>query len=164
MPNAPDSGPRDQQLRAAAAPYQDSLDQVRAGCGSQPHRQIDEAAQRPAVGAEDVTAGQSAEREHVASMPGRRALPTIGRHGSPGQFCVCNVYDGCMSRTNIDIDDELVAQVMRRYGVSTKKQAVDLALRRLVGVPLSREFLLSLEGIGWDADLDDIRRERPSDL
>jgi Arc/MetJ family transcription regulator len=69
-----------------------------------------------------------------------------------------------MSRTNIDIDDELVAQVMRRYGVATKKQAVDLALRRLVGVPLSREFLLSLEGIGWGADLDDIRRERPSEF
>lgn len=69
-----------------------------------------------------------------------------------------------MSRTNIDIDDELVAQVMRRYGISTKKQAVDLALRRLVGVPLSREFLLSLEGIGWDGDLDDIRRERPGEF
>lgn len=69
-----------------------------------------------------------------------------------------------MSRTNIDIDDELVAEVMRRFGVATKKQAVDLALRRLVGVPLSREFLLSLEGIGWEADLADIRRERPSDF
>jgi Arc/MetJ family transcription regulator len=34
----------------------------------------------------------------------------------------------------------------------------------LVGVPLSREFLLSLEGIGWEADLADIRRERPSDF
>lgn len=69
-----------------------------------------------------------------------------------------------MSRTNIDLDDALVAEVMRRYGVATKKQAVDLALRRLVGVPLRREFLLNLEGIGWDADLDDIRRERPDEF
>jgi Arc/MetJ family transcription regulator len=69
-----------------------------------------------------------------------------------------------MARTNIDLDDDLVAEVMRRYGVTTKKEAVDLALRRLVGVPLSREFLLGLEGIGWDADLDDIRRERPSEF
>jgi len=69
-----------------------------------------------------------------------------------------------MTRTNIDIDDELVAEVMRRFGVSTKKQAVDLALRRLVGVPLSLDFLLSLEGIGWEADLADIRRERPSEI
>jgi Arc/MetJ family transcription regulator len=69
-----------------------------------------------------------------------------------------------MARTNIDIDDELLAEVMRRYGIATKKQAVDLALRRLVGVPLSREFLLSLEGVGWGGNLDDIRRDRPSEL
>ena len=62
-----------------------------------------------------------------------------------------------MARTNIDLDDELVAEVMRRYGVTTKKEAVNLALRRLVGVPLNREFLIGLEGIGWDGDLDDIR-------
>ncbi|MDQ1321256.1 MAG: hypothetical protein QG655_2499, partial [Actinomycetota bacterium] len=38
----------------------------------------------------------------------------------------------CMSRTNIELDDALVAEVMRRYGVTTKREAVDLALRRLV--------------------------------
>ena len=69
-----------------------------------------------------------------------------------------------MARTNIDLDDALVAEVMRWYGITTKKEAVDLALRRLVGVPLTREFLLSLEGIGWDADLADIRRERPDEF
>jgi Arc/MetJ family transcription regulator len=62
-----------------------------------------------------------------------------------------------MSRTNIDLDDELVAEVMRRYQVATKKDAVDLALRRLVGEPLTKEFLLSLEGIGWDGDLEELR-------
>ncbi|WP_068184448.1 type II toxin-antitoxin system VapB family antitoxin [Mycobacterium sp. UM_CSW] len=67
-----------------------------------------------------------------------------------------------MSRTNIDIDDELAAEVMRRFGLSTKKAAVDLALRRLVGLPLTREFLLGLEGVGWDGDLDDLRSERPA--
>jgi Arc/MetJ family transcription regulator len=67
-----------------------------------------------------------------------------------------------MSRTNIDIDDELAAEVMRRFGLSTKKAAVDLALRRLVGEPLTREFLLGLEGVGWDGDLDDVRSERPA--
>jgi Arc/MetJ family transcription regulator len=74
------------------------------------------------------------------------------------------MYDRCMSRTNIDIDDELVAEVMRRFGVGTKKQAVDLALRRLVGVPLSREFLASLEGVGWSGDLEALRDERPSEF
>lgn len=69
-----------------------------------------------------------------------------------------------MARTNIDIDDALVAEVMRRFNVSTKKDAVDLALRRLVGTPLTRDFLLSLEGIGWDGDLEAIRAETPADL
>ena len=69
-----------------------------------------------------------------------------------------------MSRTNIELDDALVAEVMRRYGVTTKRDAVDLALRRLVGIPLSREFLLSLEGIGWEGDLDEIRSERPGEF
>ncbi len=66
-----------------------------------------------------------------------------------------------MSCTNIDIDDELAAKVMRRFGLTTKEAAVDLALRRLVGLPLTREFLLGLEGVGWEGELDDVRSERP---
>ncbi|MGB3895090.1 type II toxin-antitoxin system VapB family antitoxin [Mycolicibacter sinensis] len=69
-----------------------------------------------------------------------------------------------MARTNIEIDDELTAEVMRRFGVTTKKAAVDLALRRLVGAPLTREFLLGLEGVGWAGDLDELRTEQPGEL
>jgi Arc/MetJ family transcription regulator len=65
-----------------------------------------------------------------------------------------------VSRTNIDIDDELVSRVMRRYNLSSKRAAVDLALRRLAGEPLSRDEALALEGSGWDADLDAMRRSR----
>ncbi|PRB18549.1 type II toxin-antitoxin system VapB family antitoxin [Microbacterium sp. MYb62] len=67
-----------------------------------------------------------------------------------------------MSRTNIDLDDDLVREVMRRYDLSTKKEAVDLALRRLVGVPLTKEFLLGLKGTGWSGDLDDMRADPPA--
>lgn len=69
-----------------------------------------------------------------------------------------------MSRTNIDIDDELAAEVMRRFGLTTKRAAVDLALRRLVGVRLTREFLLGLEGVGWEGDLDDLRSDQPDEF
>lgn len=62
-----------------------------------------------------------------------------------------------MGRTNIDIDDTLVSEVMKRFQLSTKKEAVDLALRRLVGVPLTTAFLTDLRGIGWDGDLDALR-------
>ena len=74
------------------------------------------------------------------------------------------MYDRCMARTNIDLDDDLVTEVMRRFGVPTKKEAVDLALRRLVGAPLDKEFLLALEGVGWEGNLDELRREKPADL
>ena len=67
------------------------------------------------------------------------------------------VYHWCMSRTNIELDDALIAEVMRRYGVRTKREAVDLALRRLVGLPLTPEFLRSLRGVGWGGDLDELR-------
>ncbi|WP_431174324.1 type II toxin-antitoxin system VapB family antitoxin, partial [Flagellimonas flava] len=43
-----------------------------------------------------------------------------------------------MSRTNIEIDDELVAAAQRMYRLDSKRSAVDLALRRLVGEPLGR--------------------------
>jgi Arc/MetJ family transcription regulator len=62
-----------------------------------------------------------------------------------------------MSRTNIDIDDELVAAAMRRYGVLTKRAAVDLALRRLVGDPMRPDEALGMEGAGWGGDLDELR-------
>ena len=64
------------------------------------------------------------------------------------------VYVG---RTNIDIDDQLVGKVMERYGLKTKKEAVDLALRRMVGTVFTREDVLAMEGAGWDGDLAEIR-------
>ncbi len=62
-----------------------------------------------------------------------------------------------MSRTNIDVDDELVAEAMRRFGLKTKREVVDLALRRLVGPAVTTEDIMSLRGIGWDEDLTDMR-------
>lgn len=46
---------------------------------------------------------------------------------------------------------------MRLPRVRTKSEAVDLALRRLVGPPLNPGFLPGLQGIGWDGDLDEMR-------
>lgn len=64
----------------------------------------------------------------------------------------------CMTRTNIDIDDELIARVMRQFGLKTKREAVDFALRRAAGpTKLTPEEMLAYEGMGWDGDLDEIR-------
>jgi len=64
-----------------------------------------------------------------------------------------------VTRTNIEIDDDLVLEAMRRFGVPTKRAAVDLALRRLVGDPMTRVEALAMEGSGWEGDLDKLRRE-----
>ncbi len=69
-----------------------------------------------------------------------------------------------MARTNIDIDDEMVAEAMRRYGLSTKRAAVDLALRRLVGDVMSQKEALGMEGSGWDGDLDELRSSAVPEL
>jgi Arc/MetJ family transcription regulator len=62
-----------------------------------------------------------------------------------------------MGRTNIDIDDELIERVMRRYRLPSKRAAVELALRRLAGEPMSRDEALAMEGAGWSGDLDTLR-------
>ena len=61
-----------------------------------------------------------------------------------------------MARMNIDIDEELLATVMSRYGTGSKKAAVDLALRRLVSEPMSTDEVLAMAGIGFDLGNDDI--------
>lgn len=73
------------------------------------------------------------------------------------------VYDPDMARTNIDIDDRLVGIVMRRYGLTTKKEAVDLALRRLAGQPMTRDEILAMQGAGLIAFPVDDRFEPPDD-
>jgi Arc/MetJ family transcription regulator len=65
-----------------------------------------------------------------------------------------------MARTNIDIDDELCQRVMDRYHLSTKRDAVNLALRHLAGEPLGVDDARSLRGTGWDGDLGEMRSSR----
>jgi Arc/MetJ family transcription regulator len=50
------------------------------------------------------------------------------------------------ARTNIEIDDGYVQTIMDRYGVRTKTDAVDLALRHLAGQPMTREEALAMRG------------------
>jgi Arc/MetJ family transcription regulator len=66
-----------------------------------------------------------------------------------------------VGRTNIEIDDTLVGEAMQRYGLASKRAAVDLALRRLVGESMGREEALGMEGSGWEGDLDEMRHSRP---
>lgn len=49
-------------------------------------------------------------------------------------------------RTNIEIEDTYLQAIMSRYGVRTKTEAVDLALRHLAGQPMTSEEALAMRG------------------
>jgi len=67
-----------------------------------------------------------------------------------------------MSRTNIDVDEAACAEVMRRYGLATKRAAVNFALRQLASEALSVDAARTLRGSGWEGDLGALRATRPS--
>jgi Arc/MetJ family transcription regulator len=64
-----------------------------------------------------------------------------------------------MARTNIDIDEDACAKVMRRYGLRTKRDAVNFALRELARV-MTLEEARAMQGSGWVGDLDEMRATR----
>jgi Arc/MetJ family transcription regulator len=51
---------------------------------------------------------------------------------------------------------------MRRYGLATKREAVNLALRTLAAEPLTVDEARGLRGTGWEGDLDVMRASRTS--
>ena len=50
------------------------------------------------------------------------------------------------TRTNIEIEDTYLRIVIDRYGLHTKTEAGELALRHLAGQPMSREEALAMRG------------------
>ncbi|MDN5794982.1 MAG: type II toxin-antitoxin system VapB family antitoxin [Intrasporangium sp.] len=65
-----------------------------------------------------------------------------------------------MSRTNIDLDDDACDAVMRRYALTTKREAVNFALRTVAGEALDLDQARRLRGSGWDGDLSELRASR----
>jgi Arc/MetJ family transcription regulator len=61
-------------------------------------------------------------------------------------------------RTNLDIDDALLALAMTATGLPTKEATVEEALRRLVETERRRDAIKTLAGLGWEGDLDEMRR------
>jgi len=66
-------------------------------------------------------------------------------------------------RTNIELDDALIAEAMEITGLPTKKATVEKALRDLVENLGRRNALKELRGIGWSGSLDDIRNSWSAD-
>ena len=74
-----------------------------------------------------------------------------------GSADLLHAYSWCVARTNVDIDDEACAAVMRRYRLATKREAVNFALRSLASEPLSLEEARRMRGAGWEGNLDEMR-------
>ena len=68
-----------------------------------------------------------------------------------------------MSRTNIDIDDEMINAVMQRFALTTKKSAVEFALKRLLDTTDQIAALEGIWGSGWEGDLEEMRSWRPGE-
>lgn len=65
-----------------------------------------------------------------------------------------------MSRTNILIDDQLIAKFKKATGIKTKRAMVDHALRVALQFEQQKK-LLELEGkVHWEGDLKSMRRGR----
>lgn len=75
-------------------------------------------------------------------------------------MCIVFVFSCVYSiqmRTNIDIDDDLLADVMEKSQAKTKKEAVEMALQ-LFRRMLAQRDLLELRGkVKWNGDLDELR-------
>jgi Arc/MetJ family transcription regulator len=63
-------------------------------------------------------------------------------------------------RTNIDIDDSLMRQAMRRSGARTKRAAVEEGLRLLIQTRRQRSIRRLRGQVAWTGDVDASRRSR----
>lgn len=60
-------------------------------------------------------------------------------------------------RTNIEINDKLMNEVLKATGVKTKKEAVELGLKTLMRLN-EQENIKNFRGtLKWTGDLDDMR-------
>ncbi|WP_029008945.1 type II toxin-antitoxin system VapB family antitoxin [Azospirillum halopraeferens] len=63
-------------------------------------------------------------------------------------------------RTNIDIDDDLLAEAMKAMGQPNKRATVEEALRMVVRLHRQRLAIADMAGLGWDGDLNASREGR----
>lgn len=63
-------------------------------------------------------------------------------------------------RTNIVIDDQLMADALKATGVKTKKEAVELGLRTLLQLKHQAQLRRLRGKVQWQGDLDSLRRDK----
>jgi len=64
-------------------------------------------------------------------------------------------------RIEVDVKEELLEAVRERYHLTSRRAAVEFALRRAAVRPMSKEEALAMQGVGWDGDLGAMRSGDP---
>lgn len=62
-------------------------------------------------------------------------------------------------RTNIEIDDKLMADVLKATGLNTKKDAVELGLKTLIRLKKQERIKKFRGQLEWTGDLADMRTD-----
>jgi Arc/MetJ family transcription regulator len=62
-------------------------------------------------------------------------------------------------RTNIEIDDDLMAAAQRAAGVATKRETVELALKALIRWQQQTEIRKFRGQLPWSGDLHEMRTD-----
>ncbi|MFN3434596.1 MAG: type II toxin-antitoxin system VapB family antitoxin [Sphingomonas sp.] len=62
-------------------------------------------------------------------------------------------------RTNIEIDEQLMAKVMQAFNYTSESEAIDEALRTALRLARQREMHNLRGKVEWEGDLDAMRRD-----
>lgn len=65
-----------------------------------------------------------------------------------------------MARTNIELDDRLVREGMRRFHCRSKRELVHMALTELLRDAKRKEILALRGQVRWQGDLEEMRTAR----
>jgi len=63
-------------------------------------------------------------------------------------------------RTNIEIDDKLMADTLKATGLKTKREVVDRALKELLRLERQTDFRKLKGKIDWQGDLEKMRLDK----
>ena len=63
-------------------------------------------------------------------------------------------------RTNIEIDDSLMADALKATGLSTKKEVVELGLKALIKLNKQASIRALRGKLKWEGDLEEMRAKK----
>lgn len=76
-------------------------------------------------------------------------------------YDITNIYTReAEMRTNVVIDDNLMASVLKASGLTTKKDAIEEGLKLLLQVKRQKDIKRFRGKLNWSGNLDEMRRDK----